>query len=173
MYRHILRFLLLVALGLLLTGCGGTQLSAFQPFSQHLNQYKDFYLSVEGAVTEDFAEEATVLEERVRDKVDKLQLFRKAHYGQCTDSCEAALNVKAVITEVNKVSGSSRFWLGMFAGDAKLVTEVTFNEAATGEVVGVYEITRTSGSSGFSGDTGSVVRNTADEIVKLIKENFS
>ena len=49
--------------------------------------------------------------------------------------------------------------------------EVVFVDALSGDTIGVYSISGKSGSSGFSGDTGSVTRGIAKKIVKLIEAN--
>ena len=126
---------------------------------------------MEPAIAEDISNEISDLEERVLKKLNKLGLFADTRLGRCPDTCANAVGVEAVIPGIKKVGGAARFFLGAFAGSAKMTANITFIEVATGAVIGTYEVVGDSGSSGASGDTNSVVRGAADEIVKLIQAN--
>jgi hypothetical protein len=127
-------------IGLLLAACGGSQLTAVQPFEQPLSHYQKVYFSAEPMVAEDVTEQLSDLEEEVIKQLNKLGVFETTMLGKCSDSCVNTLNVHAVITHIRKVSGASRFFGGAFAGKASMTTEVTFTDAATGGILGVYTI---------------------------------
>ena len=171
MSRHWKMILSVVVLGAVVAGCGGTKLTVIQTLEQPLTKYRTLYFAVEPAVAEDISQEVSDLEVRVIDKLNKLELFETTRLGRCPDTCANTVAIEAVITDINKVSGGKRFWLGAFAGNAKMTANVTFIDATTGDVIGLYTVTGDSGGTGVSGDTNSVVRGTANEIVKLIQAN--
>jgi hypothetical protein len=157
--------------GLLLVGCGGITMTDIRTLQQPLTNYQALYFSVRPDVGENIDDQMMKLEETVLKQINKRKLFDKVRLGNCIDSCSRAIIVTTTITEVNKVSGTARFFIGMFAGNATMTAEVVFVDALSGDTIGVYSITGKSGSSGFSGNTGSVTKGIAKKIVKLIEAN--
>ena len=172
MSRHWNMILSVVVLGAVAAGCGTTaQLIEIQTLEQPLTKYRTLYFAVEPAVAEDISDEISALEIRVLKELNKLELFESTLLGQCPDSCVNSVAVEAKITSIRKVSSTKRFFLGGFAGNAKMTASVTFIDAATGETIGIYAVAGDTGGSGASGDTHTVVRDTANEIVKLTQAN--
>jgi hypothetical protein len=88
------------------------------------------------------------------------------------ESNEGALVVDISVEGIRKVSGTSRFFLGMFAGKAHMITDVTFLDGGTGKKLGQYQIKGESGGSGMSGGTDDAVKKTADGIAAIICEAY-
>lgn len=163
----------LVAIGLLLqVGCAGSKSLAVRPIESKLSAFTTIYFSTESSIVEDVSQQMDDLEVEFLERLNKEGYFPSALLGTCTENCEKALIIKAVVSSVKKVSGTSRFFLGAFAGKASLTTEVTFIDGGTGATIGSYEVTGKSGGTGYSGGTGDAVKKTAKAIVKLIRENF-
>ncbi len=85
--------------------------------------------------------------------------------GKNTD--EGSLIVRAVITDINTVSGFSKFMWGIFAGEALIALDVSFIDAKTGNSIGEYNST-------YEGGTTSTAMEVAvDRIIEVINENYN
>ena len=159
--------------GFILIACGASsELSIEKPLETKLNQYSIFIFSAESSVAEDVKEEIIVLEKAVMDRVKDLNLFNSTVFGYGKNANEESLIVRAVITEINKVSGLSRLLIGAFAGSASMTIDVSFIDAKTGNSIAEFNITGESGSTGYSGGTSEAIEMTAEKIAEVISENF-
>jgi hypothetical protein len=165
-------FVALFSLSIFLSGCASSQMQVRQPFETKLGSYSNFMFYTESAVADDVTEEITWLETEVISRVNELNLFSKTELGKGTGSPSGTLLVKAVIKEINKVSGVERFFLGAFAGNAALVTEITFSDGNTGKTLGVFDLSGESGTSGVSGGTDAAIIEVAQGIADLISQNY-
>ena len=156
----------------LLVGCAGSRMLPIQAFEQKLNTFTVVYFTAESALAEDVSAELTDLEARVAARLEKANLFEKILLAERQTDSARALLVNAVVTNVKKVSGTTRFFAGAFAGKASLTAEVTFSDGESGKTIGSYFVTGESGGTGMSGGTESAVDKTAEAIVKLIKDNL-
>ena len=93
-------------------GCGGSKITSLQSFETKLNSYNKLYFSTEPMVTEDISQEMQDLEIYVLEKLKDSPYFDTVLLGTCETECNNTLNVKAVITDIKKVSGSARFFGG-------------------------------------------------------------
>ena len=145
---------------LLLISCASSQITPEQPLSTGLNAYKNFVISVEPEVTEDVEKEMSDLTGLVLSKVMALNVFDKVELKSGEDFEENTLLLRIIITDIRKVSSASRFWLGAFAGEARMTNKLLFVDAATNETLGEYSVTGSSGGSGFSGGTNEAINKT-------------
>jgi hypothetical protein len=152
-------------------GCAGSRMATFRPLDTDLRPYSSFAFAVETKVTEDVTMEMTALEEQVILKVKELTLFQAVTLGEPEQPSEATLFVKAVISQIKKVSGSKRFFMGAFAGKASMTTDIFFIDAATGETLGAYSVTGESGGTGVSGGTNEAILKAAEGIAQIISEH--
>ncbi len=154
-------------------GCASSKYGTTVGLEKPLNAYLGAYFSADAQIAEDIAEDLYKFEEATAKRINKAKLFQAVNIGQCKGKCEKSIEIKATVTDIKKVSGTSRFFLGAFAGEAYVEATVTIFDAETKESLGIYTVKGTSGSSGYSGDTSSAFDNAAKAIVKIIKENFS
>lgn len=157
---------------MILTSCAGTYMTLRQPFETDLGPFSSFVFSVESNVTDDVTKEMADLEERVLSKVKSLNLFQNVELGDEPEPTQGKLHVTATITHIKKVSGMTRFFLGVFAGKASMTTDVIFLDAATGKAIGSFSVTGESGGTGLSGGTSDAVEKTAEGIAGLISKNY-
>jgi len=161
--------------GVLLLGlaaCAGTSQVVRQPLQGNLKAYGSAVIRVDEKVDEDVAAEMTALRDRVVSGLEKKKLFQlvsdngavEASDGGAADS---RLQIHATITNVRKVSSSSRFWGGAFAGKARVTVTVELLDAQ-GARLASYDIEGTSGSTGMSGGTDDAVASAANGIVDLL-----
>lgn len=156
-----------------LIGCASSVLLIRKPLETKLNQYSNFIFSAETSVAEDVNEEITDLEVTVINRVKGLNLFKSTELGDGKNAKEGSLIIKAVITDINKVSGTARFFLGAFAGKASMTIDVSFIDAKTGNSIGEFNITGKSGGTGYAGGTSEAIEMTADKIAEVISQNYN
>jgi hypothetical protein len=164
--------LVLALIGCGMIGCAATSLVAVEPIEVPINGYTTVYLSSDSDVAEDISEELFSFDEIAAKKLNKSKLFKQVIIGTCDSSCERVLNIKMTVTHIKKVSGTARFFLGMFAGEASLEARTTITDAATKQVLGTYDLGGTSGKTGYSGDTKSALQHAANALVNLLKEKI-
>jgi hypothetical protein len=162
--------------GLLLTlavigGCtASSKLAPVEPLEAPLSHYSSVIVSVESFVKEDLDREINDLEHLTVKEINKLNIFQDVSLGDGAEKSENTLLVKVSIMYVDKVSGSERFWLGVFAGQASIKADILFIDAQTGEKLGSYIVTGQSGGVDWSGGTSDAVRETAEGIASVISE---
>lgn len=166
-----LPLILLTIIMSILAGCAGSQLVIQQPMEMKLGSFSKLHFMAESSVAEDVTQEITQLEERVISKLKKLDHFKDVQLGNVTDSSVGTLQVEATITEIKKVSETTRFFAGAFAGKASVLVEVAFNDLAAEKTIGSYSVKGKSSGTGVSGGTREAVWKTADAIVELISNN--
>jgi hypothetical protein len=169
---HVRLGLILAIVCLGLYGCASSNFVALEPIEQPINSYTTVYLSSESDVAEDISDELFKFDEIAAKKLTKANLFKQVTIGTCDSNCERTLNVKMTVTFIKKVSGTARFFLGAFAGEASLEANATITDAATKKVLGTYELRGTSGKSGMSGDTKSALQHAATALVKMLEEKL-
>jgi hypothetical protein len=194
--KYVMGFLFIGMM--LLVSCASSQITPEKPLSAELGNYRNFVLSVEPMVTEDVEKELSDLRGLVLSRVMSLNVFDKVELLQDTVSEEieheeaepkdtvtediapedtepeeSTLLLRILITEINKVSSASRFWLGAFAGEARMTNKLLFVDALTGEKLGEYTVTGHSGSTAYAGGTNEAIEKTVEAIVKIISNNFN
>ena len=137
-----------------------------------LSNYPVCVFSVESQMSQDMNKELSVLKKDIFEKVSNLNIFRSIQFARDCEKAEGCLLVVVSISEIKKVSGVKRFFLGVFAGRAMMKADITFIDAATQETIGSYTITGESGGSGMSGGTGDAIRKTSQAIVEIIQKNY-
>ena len=78
-------------------------------------------------------------------------------------------------TQLRRVSQMRRIFLGVFAGRAKIVAEVTFTDAASGQRLGSYWVTGTSHGALGSGlsETEVALSKFAAGVGTLVSQHLS
>jgi hypothetical protein len=137
-----------------------------------LSNYPVCVFSVESHVSEDINKELNELRSEIFKKVSILGVFRSIQFARDCEEAEGCLLVVISISDIKKVSGAKRFFLGAFAGRANMKTDITFIDAAAQETIGSYTVTGESGGTGLSGGTGDAIRKTSEAIVEIIQENY-
>lgn len=136
---------------------------------------------VESGVEEDVEKERSYLEEQIARELTALAVFNEVLHGKAEESvgeetlretAGKALLIKISITGINKVGSGKRMWLGAFAGNAFIEADVSFTDAASGEIVGRYRVRGESGGTGISGSTVTAADKVAVAVAELVSENF-
>ncbi|MEJ2637199.1 MAG: DUF4410 domain-containing protein [Calditrichia bacterium] len=157
---------------LILSSCAGNQMVTQHQLEKNLDAYPVLNFAVETSMNENIVNEMAVLRAKVHKKLQDLNLFQNIEFVDKPEPAEGKLLVKATITEIRKVIGAKRFFLGALAGKAAITVDVVFIDIATEEVLGSYTVTGKSGGSGLSGGTEDAIKKTAEAIVELISSNY-
>jgi hypothetical protein len=80
------------------------------------------------------------------------------------------IKVSADIKEVRTVSDKSRFWLGAFAGRARIVVQVKVTDLSSGTQLETFEGEGQSGKSAWAGTTEEAIKRVAEQAVAEIVE---
>lgn len=138
----------------------------------NLSNYPICVFSVESHVTQDINKELDELKSEIFEKISLLGVFRSIQFASDCEKAEGCLLVVISISDIKKVSGAKRFFLGAFAGRANVKADITFIDAATQETIGSYTVIGESGGTGLSGGTADAIRKTSEAIAKIIKDNY-
>jgi len=154
-----------------LFGCAGSQMVARQPLETDLSSFSSLSFTVESGVADDVTKEKADLEKQVVEKLKLLNLFSQVQIENPSQTSPNNLLVKVTISNINKVSGTTRFFAGAFAGQASLTADIAFIDVKAGKTLGSFFVTGKSGGTGMSRGTGDAVKKTADGIVNLIAQH--
>lgn len=158
---------------LVLGGCTATfQTTPIQP----LEPAGDLHIhiaNVESNVSEDISQEISDLEIELAERFRALDDVSQVSLGGTPGEHEGAVLVKVSISEIRKVSGARRFFLGEMAGRASMTADVEFIDGDSGIVLGRYEVVGKSGNTEFSGLTGDAVEKTAEAILAVMAEGYA
>jgi hypothetical protein len=146
-------YLCVVLLMILLSGCASGRTSVIMPIEQRLNPFMSVHFAAESNLAEDVTEQLSELEEVFVERLKKELMFDKVLLKGCETDCEKALIIKALVTDIKKVSGTKRFFAGAFAGKARMTAQVKFIDGGSGSEIGVYMVT---GESGVTVDSPEV-----------------
>jgi hypothetical protein len=83
------------------------------------------------------------------------------------------LKISGEVVKFDKGSRTMRYLVGMGTGKSKLVVNVKFVDAKTGETVLESTVDGDTSHGIFGGDSANVRSEVADEIVKVMKKNFT
>ena len=171
--KGILLIAALIVLHIVLAGCTAShKMVSLQPSESDLRSYSAVVLSVESNVADDVQKEMTDLERLAVAKIKALNIFQSVQLGNGERAPAGTLIVKASISKIRKVSGTSRFMTGAFAGRASMTVDITFSDSVTKESIGSYSITGQSGGTGVSGGTSDAVNKAAEGIADLLAKNY-
>ncbi len=152
-------------------------------FAQQTESTKKIYQNIE-------VEKFTIREgvEYPADKLDPLteiiihELREVPAFARVTGAGEAqvpasaetrTLKISGEIVKFDKGNRAMRYIVGMGTGKTKLVADVKFIDAATGEVV-LHQLVDGDISKGiFGGNSADTRSEVADEIVRIAKKNFT
>lgn len=125
------------------------------------------------ALAEDATQELTDLEIQLMEGFKELGAVNKVVLEHPGTETENSLLVRVTVSNLKKVSQTSRFFLGSFAGKAEMTALVDFIDGNDGSELGKYKIVGSSGGSGFAGGTEDAITQTVEAIIGIFAENYS
>ena len=133
--------------GIVLAGCGGKfQTVSVSPFTGTQQAFSEASIQITDGTADTDSEQIATVVALLREKL-RTQL---ADQSVTVSDAGKGLQIGVHITELRRVSQMRRILLGVFAGRAKIVAEVSFTDGG-GNLLGEYTVTGTSHGSMGSG----------------------
>jgi hypothetical protein len=127
-----------------------------------LDNFKTLSISVQTKV-EDSADEAKSFKEILTSELKK-----KNKWEVLDGNTQCQLELSAMITDLNKVGGASRIFLGALAGRASVDVDVMVKDA-NGKVISKFSVNgKSSGGTIFAGTTNQALEKAAEQIVAFM-----
>ena len=169
----LLRGLALCLLVPALGGCTATfQTTPIKPLERASTLHVHI-ASIESDLNENISQEIADLEVELVDRFRALDVVSQVTLGGAPGLHANAVSVRISISEIRKVSGAKRFFLGEMAGRASMTADVEFIDGESGIVLGSYEVVGRSGNTKYAGVTGDAVEKTAEAILAIMAEGYS
>lgn len=147
---------------LLLLGCASTgTVQTMIPVNVNLEKYKNIGIKVSSNIV-DSNEEVSQLKEFLTEKIQDGNLFK------FVESKSADLLLKAKIVGLRRVGVGERLMAGVFAGKAKIVTDIELIDLKTTKSIGSFKVE----SKLLWGGTKDTLKDLAEKIVGIIQENY-
>jgi len=167
----------LLALLFFAAGCSSTgQNTVRQPFQTKLSRFNSAYVEVKSTVAnppERFGEFLVQLESRIIADLRAQNTFKKIYSHAADPDNTAEVGILVIVSGVRNVDNFDRIMWGAMAGQAKTKALVEVRDRKTNELLGSAEIEgASSGGSVVAGTTGQAVDRVADEVVKIVVQNW-
>lgn len=163
----------IAAAGLMLAGCGGPTVTIQDESWPTSPDYRIIHVVTASQVYEDITSETLNFEEKLVKDLNKLNIVPEVKLGACAGDCTGALTIQVQFMDVKKVSGTSRFFFGAFAGKATVESYVTFIDEGNKRSIASYVMKGDTGSTGYSGDTKTAFDQVRKSLVKVIKQHWN
>lgn len=182
MKAKIFAFFVLMTAVLILMGCASSGTIITQPeaaatapprqVSSNLGDYETVMINVITRVpgSELMANE---IEGMVITGARQTRKFKRVFgYTDVGDEVSTDLEVKITIVKLRKVSSTSRAILGMWAGRAKLVCDISIVERESGQEIRRFKVVgKSSGGSKYARGTHQALRRGTEKIVEYLRVN--
>ena len=164
MRGKIFSIVVIVMLMMGLLGCASTStVNTAMAHTVSLGSFKTLSVDVQTKV-EDSEKEAKTFREILTSELKKRNKMEVIDGNQQTQ-----LNLSATITNLNKVGGASRIFLGALAGQASVDVDVVLKDAK-GNVVSQFAVNgKSSGGTIFAGTTDQALEKAAAQIAAFME----
>src|SRR5271169_1342720 len=149
---------LLFVIGFMVSGCASTNMVSRTDNSLDFADVKTCAVSVDTKVP-DSEKEAQALKEL------SVKMLQQSHKEVLENG---AIRINVTITSLDRVSVAARLVLGAFAGKASTKADVLVKDM-TGNVIKDFSIDAKTGSTGYSGVTGTSIKMATDKIIAGIQ----
>lgn len=170
-----LNIVLVIAIALV-SGCAsrGNQFTELTPVSVEISKYKKITVSPSKDAPQLLTEvERSMLTSKIIQNLKNSDLFFDIRKVSLEKPDWGDLKIEYREVSVKKVSSAERVMLGIMAGQAELVLEVSLIEKSTGNVVGKAKIVgKSDNGSIFSGGTNDAIDEAAKGVVKFLKKDI-
>ena len=129
------------------------------------------FINVESSTPEDIYEEVADVAFRLTERIRDLNAVPQVIQAERSEVGKDELLIRLTISDMRKVGGVKRFFLGIFAGKASMTSTAEFIDGNTQERIGSYEII--GDTPGNQGTTGTAILLTVEAIVDILKETYS
>lgn len=165
---------ILLLLALALSGCAvprasfrTTPVQPMEPADSF--PYYAIHVNVESATAEPAFEEVRTITEGLVRRLQEMNVTSQVIHTYETDVDEGQLLIHLSVTDIRRVGGWQRFFLGIFAGKASVTAKVDLFCGDTQSLIGSYEIFA---ESTTRSETRDAIRATIDGVADILTENY-
>jgi hypothetical protein len=121
----------------------------------------------------DAAGEARTLRDKIISGLNDTHSFKEVSGSQAELDSGSGIRIEAEITDLRRVSKSRRLWLGLLAGQARILVNVTVSDLNTGQQIETFKAEgESSGGSARAGTTEEAIERAAEVVVgEVLKIN--
>ncbi len=169
----IIHFTTLILLTLMLAGCASSghvreasPITA-QPFNLDLIWVKT------ASTLGDAAGETQALRDKIVSGLNDTRSFREVSGDRAELDSGSGITIAAEITNLRRVSKNKRLWVGLLAGQARILAKVTVTDLNTGHLIETFSVEgESSGGSARAGTTDEAIERAAEAVVgEVLKIN--
>jgi hypothetical protein len=166
-FSRILGNLLAGCLPVILIGCASSGVVMnVSPVSTGLSISHDFVVVGTSSALGDVEPQKSLLNALIISGLQQTQKFGRVSGDQIAISPTSGIKVNADIKEVYAVSNTARVMVGAFAGQARILVQVTVSDLKSGKQIETFEAEgKSSGGSVAAGTTDQAVQRVAEQIV--------
>lgn len=132
--------------------------------------FRVIFINVESSTPENIAEEVADVAYQLAERIRELNAVSQVIQSERSEVGADELLIRLTISDMRKVGGGKRFFLGIFAGKASMTSTADFIDGNTQERIGSYEIV--GDTPGNQGTTAQAIALTVTAIVDILKESY-
>jgi Domain of unknown function (DUF4410) len=167
LFKRVVRFIIPAYLLIILVGCASSGvIKNASPVSTSTPVSHDFVVVETSSSLSDAETQRRLLNALIISGLKETQKFGHVNGNKIAVSLGSGMKVNVNIKEINKVSDSARAWVGTFAGQARILVQVTVADLKSGNQIEAFQAEgKSSGGSVFAGTTDQAIQLAADQVV--------
>lgn len=114
-----------------------------------------------------------VLKDSLFSGLKETGLFGCVSDNQADNKQDGGIKIKAEIEAIKKVSVNQREWVGILAGRARILVQVTISDLKSGNQIESFEVEGLSDKSAFAGTTDEAIQRVADQVVAQVVKLYT
>jgi hypothetical protein len=121
----------------------------------------------------DAAGETQALRDKIVSGLNDTRSFREVSGDRAELDSGSGITIAAEITNLRRVSKNKRLWVGLLAGQARILAKVTVTDLNTGHLIETFSVEgESSGGSARAGTTDEAIERAAEAVVgEVLKIN--
>jgi len=171
--KCIIHFTSSILLMLMLAGCASSgHVREASPITAQPFNLDMIWVKTSNSLA-DAAGEARTLRDKIISGLNDTHSFKEVSGSQAELDSGSGIRIEAEITDLRRVSKSRRLWLGLLAGQARILVNVTVSDLNTGQQIETFKAEgESSGGSARAGTTEEAIERAAEVVVgEVLKIN--
>ena len=172
--KYVFKFTAVLWLLLSLAGCASPSAAVknASPLSLSRPIALDFILVETSSAIAGLEPEQRTLSDAIVSGLNDTGLFSNVSTNKADAGLGNGIKIKAEIKEIKQVSADARTWIGSWAGQARILAQVTVSDLPSGYQIETFQAEGKSGKSAWAGTTDEAVQLAAGRIVaEVVKIN--
>lgn len=172
--RNLLLFAAVLSGAMFFSACAGNRpvpvVEKEAPLAQRYSKLVFSGLEMDAKFASDYPTAVSECEASAMAAVISKKLFAAVGNGNAGANDKDTLLVKGAVVNMRIVSGAARFWFGAMAGGSDMSVQLTFTDAATGNVVREKLLSTANSGFGAAWSMGSSDRSLPADMGRIIGE---